>query len=461
MYKSKLKKLIDSYLFICASLIFILITVNNFNTDSTTNFFIVILFSINSIFIIMNLAKVRDYPYSLDKIFYIFNFLFMFLAALFQYSASMYPEPYMGEISDKTIIFSNISILIFMIIYSISYNLSPNIRLKKKRELKNFFNIRKVSFWGTIIAIVGMVIMVVNAGFFNLFLRGSYFESANLSPVYMLLDRITRSMAILLLTIHILYLKKYKSIYSFGYLIILVLINLVVNFPTGSPRFWAATVLLGMFLILFGNFKNAKMFIYIFIISMFLIFPMMSKFRFNVNEISWKISTDIYNSLLSGDYDAFKMLNVSIKYVLENGATFGNQLLGGLLFFVPRSLWPEKPVGSGAFVAGEQGWYFTNTSMPFIGESIINFGFIGIIIFAFFLGCIFKFLDVSYWKVHNNNNNNISYIEISYPFLIGLFFFFLRGDFLNTFAYLTGFLVPLGIIFLIDRKTQHKSNNHS
>jgi oligosaccharide repeat unit polymerase len=452
MYKSKLKKLIDSYFFICISLTFIFVTIYNFNGNFTGNNILIIgLFSINSVYILIKLAKVKDYPYSLDKIFYIFNFLFMFLAALFQYSTSKYPEPYMGEISDKTIIIANISILIFMLIYNISYSISHKVQGEKQSVTNKSINIKKVSFWGIIIALIGMAVMIVNAGFFNLFLRGSYFETANLSPVYMLLDRITRSMAIMLLVIHLLYIKKYKSIYSYGYLIVLILINLVVNFPTGSPRFWAATVLMGVFLILFGNFKNQKMFSYIFIFSMFLVFPMMSRFRSTSNEISWNISTDIYYSLLSGDYDAFKMLNVSIKYVIENGATYGSQLLGGILFFIPRSIWPNKPIGSGAFVATENGWYFTNTSMPFIGESIINFGFIGIVIFAVLLGRIFKSLDVSYWKVHNAKFN-ISYIEISYPFLIGLFFFFLRGDFLNTFAYLSGFLVPLGLIYFIDKK---------
>lgn len=66
----------------------------------------------------------------------------------------------------------------------------------------------------------------------------------------------------------------------------------------------------------------------------------------------------------------------AVEYIAENGTTNGRQLLGCFLFFIPRTIWKTKPIGSGALVAEIIGQEHTNISMPFIGEGLINFGFL-------------------------------------------------------------------------------------
>jgi len=88
----------------------------------------------------------------------------------------------------------------------------------------------------------------------------------------------------------------------------------------------------------------------------------------------------------------------AIKYSEIESITYGRQLVGALLFFVPRSIWPNKPVGSGHFVAENMlmtrySFWFTNISMPFPGEGYINFGILGIILFAFILALVSKITD--------------------------------------------------------------------
>ena len=86
------------------------------------------------------------------------------------------------------------------------------------------------------------------------------------------------------------------------------------------------------------------------------------------------------------------------KYVEEFGISWGNQLLGAILFFVPRSIWPSKPLGTGhtAIVALDQ-HYFSNVSAPLIAEGYVNFGIVGVVLFALAAGWIFRKLDSAFW----------------------------------------------------------------
>ncbi|TAN12873.1 MAG: O-antigen polysaccharide polymerase Wzy [Chitinophagaceae bacterium] len=151
----------------------------------------------------------------------------------------------------------------------------------------------------------------------------------------------------------------------------------------------------------------------------------------------------MFQAAVSGDFDAYSMFVNTIKYVHDFGVTFGLQLLGAIFFFVPRSIWPSKPVGSGALIAAKNGWLFTNVSCPLIGESYINFGLIGIIIFAIIYGIITSTLDNIYWSL--NKVNLYNYWSLVYPVLLGMFFFHLRGDMLSSTAYTVGILV-VGVI---------------
>ncbi len=143
------------------------------------------------------------------------------------------------------------------------------------------------------------------------------------------------------------------------------------------------------------------------------------------------------------------MLVRTIIYVNFHGITWGNQLLGSLLFFIPRKFWPQKPIGSGHTIATDLGWDFTNVSCPYIGEGYINFGILGVILFAITLAVLTKFGDVAYKKSVYSNSKEITIIELVYPFSIGFLFFILRGDLLSSLSYYIGFMVPVILLWLV------------
>ena len=154
---------------------------------------------------------------------------------------------------------------------------------------------------------------------------------------------------------------------------------------------------------------------------------------------------------LDGDYDAYTMFTLVVDYVSHIGVTAGNQLLGAIFFFVPRSIWPGKAVGSGYHVADTLGWSFKNLSCPLPGEGYINFGIIGIILFGVFIGRLTMKLDVLYWKSIDIKQKNIRRIDVIYPVTAMFFFFMCRGDLMSSFAYMVGYIAVWEICIQIMR----------
>ena len=153
---------------------------------------------------------------------------------------------------------------------------------------------------------------------------------------------------------------------------------------------------------------------------------------------------------MSGGYDAFSIIEGARKYVEVADFTYGYQLLGSLFFFVPRSIWVTKPIGSGAMISTFMGQSFTNISCPLIAEGYVNFGILGVILFALVTGALCTVVDRKYWE-NAPENLNFSLIKVLYPVLPPYFFFMLRGDLMSSFAYTSAYVVTFWFLFRISR----------
>ena len=117
---------------------------------------------------------------------------------------------------------------------------------------------------------------------------------------------------------------------------------------------------------------------------------------------------------------------MTVEHVGKHGIEYGRQLLLPLFFFVPRSVWPDKPVGSGYHVSLD--WPLTshNVSSPLVAEGFLNFGLPGSISFLFILGMLVRKVDLS---IEGKRHDIMTYPVYGY-FIFNLYIL-LRGD-LNT-----------------------------
>jgi len=297
--------------------------------------------------------------------------------------------------------------------------------------------------------------IIINIGFRNLFSRGTNVLQIESSPLALIISHTFRSVSVIYVAMNLLYIVKNKRIYKKTPFIIGAILMLLVNFPTATARFWMASVYLGLLLIIKRKFKNPHLFKIVIFIGILVIFPAINIFRHNTFSDAIKQGLYIPNpadAFLVGDFDSYSMLTRAVIFVDVYGITWGRQLLGNILFFIPRKIWPTKPIGSGAMMATQMDWSFTNVSCPFIGEGYINFGVIGVILFAIFIANLTASADKVYTK-SISFQNQISLLELVYPFSMGFLFFILRGDLLSSLSYYVGFMLPIMFLWLMQKFT--------
>ncbi len=230
------------------------------------------------------------------------------------------------------------------------------------------------------------------------------------------------------------------------FLVVTLLFSLVLlgNPPTGMPR-WQAAMLYLAILISFAPRVAARrnMVAWALFLGLFALFPILDLFRYFKDEIQLRFGFDW---ILAGHFDSMQ----NFARAIESGfVSWGWQLLGVFGFFIPRSVWPGKPIGSGHELAGISDLGFSNIAMNFFGEGYVNFGIIGVFVFAISLGILFGRLDSRFWQGRYNGRAS----EAIYLFLIGGTFFLVRGDLMSSFAYISSTLCSIITVrFLLTRR---------
>lgn len=186
------------------------------------------------------------------------------------------------------------------------------------------------------------------------------------------------------------------------------------------------------------------------IIALFIFFPLFSIVTHNdfglikvisgdVSLIGFLMNLSFIETFNTLHYDAWSNFMATIDYVQHYGVTYGAQLAGALLFFVPRSIWPSKPVSTGEmigeYLSNHYAMWFTNLSNPFPSEGYVNFGILGVILFAFLLALISRGVKLLFIK-------GSFYVFIAWYITIHTIFL-LRGDLMNGFAFLVGVLLAI------------------
>ena len=427
--------------FFAVIVVFCIISVeNNAPAEGFTIYSVicVITFVVNiSISIFQYIRAVKKHSFSLSGMFWLFGIVFLGIAPFVQYLSGWHPWKLLTN--DRELINDNLLILLWYFSFIIgSHNrFKFVIGTRRRSEESN----QAISHQGVIIAVITTILFSIylfaTNGLSGLFFRGLRSARVSLGSAMSLLTYHVLRNAILYNFVILLQGVKSNGKYKTSCIVCGVLF-LLTCFPTGLSRYMAGAFYLGTYIHLREKKRCGVGFAILVFLGLTLAFPVFSLFRRMTGVSSFsgfasQAKEAIVSGFLTANYDAHNMIVSAMHYTESFGYSWGRQLFGAMLFFVPRSIWPNKPIGSGAEVISALRQYsFTNISMPLVGEAFINFGIVGVVLIGILVGTISKRIDKKYWE----NDSNLSVLNTVYPFLVFYFFFLQRGDLMSSGAYL-------------------------
>ena len=424
-----------AYISIFALLLF---AISSYEADNSV---VILTFTAIILICTYQLFSQKNVIYGLSQIFYIFCLFFLGIAPLFQYLSDITlwgGEPFNDSDYIKTNILILMALVIYKYIYANTFRHKYNIRIHMSLS-NSENNVRHTS--NILIVVISLIssiyiYIIFGGNIASLLLRGEYADSDVVAAgglAYLINSFFIRPVPAICFLLFKFYNNKNKLIEIF-----LFILMILTNAPTGMPRFAVAAFYVPLAFLYIKSLRKRHNFVLMMVLAVVVIFPFLNTFR-TVAE-GQLISFDMF---LAGHFDSYQMFMrvVSTQYI-----TYGYQLLGVLLFFVPRSLWASKPIGSGYLIAHENDYYFDNLSMNFFGEGYINFGIIGVCLFAMFIGYINARLDRKYWV---ESGNSIPLFSLIFFETIGMEFAIMRGALLNIFPVLLGYILATKIIHKI------------
>ena len=393
------------------------------------------------------------------KIYYSFSYLFYGIIPYLEHSKGIYSYWGLPEASPNLLGGVNILLIILNIVVVIAYQFPygssykslqafyhpRNFLLYLNSSLNNFKYKDNFIILITLSTISTFYVLYINDfNVYNLIFRDTSYEKIKLDGV---LSQITgtfvRPIPAIVMIYYLCY-QPHNYKFKIAFLIPLCLISV---FPTGVPRFYAAAIYIPLIVLIYKKLLLGNRLSYFIIGSIFIIFPLLNNFR-RLSDEGLQLKYDI-SFLFEGHFDSY----LSIAQVIQlNFITYGRQLIGNLLFFIPRSLWDSKPTGTGyTLVRSLSEDSFANISANYYAEGYANFGFLGMFLFAIILGlCIRKIDEVFMIKLKFNKGADI--IIPFYLLLVGFIFFLMRGDLLSSISFFLGFTACIIFCSLFFRK---------
>jgi hypothetical protein len=416
-----------------------------------TNFVIVIYSIYRSFFS-------HRYNYSTYQLFYIFSLLFMGLAPMVQYKQSV--ETVGGyDISNYSYMITNIYLIVTFIlidfIYSYRQNKQNRVTEERVSKLSNC-NVKDNMKLKILLLMLSSISLVYVIYINQLDLAGIIYRDTLINRIEiennmtMILAGIIRPLSIFS------FIYYYKIGQNKTFKFILFIIAIITSFPFALTRFLIGAYWLPVIVTIFHSLEKKNVLGYVYTLGFLILFPAFEIFRaFSVylerGSLNTAFINKIFEAFSSISYDSYQ----SLAFVIQNQfITAGRQLIGVFGIFIPRSYWENKPIGSGFTVSDKFNLGWDNISMNFFGEGFVNFGVIGIIIFAIALAIAMRFLDNKYWL--KKEKNCLLYPAI-YLVILGIFAYILRGDMMGSFTSTLGVILSATLVYsmvLVSRKIQ-------
>lgn len=406
---------------------------------------------------------------SMNKVFWYFQVVFMSLAPACQYVTGYYPWRVLCSDTDMAI--AQVMVIIFILNYYLIYRsryrgyilsmgrkkVSLSMSIQKYLTTERSYGIG-IRYFLLAIGVIGFVLLIRLVGFYNLFIRSENELSIENSTINFVVRKFLTALPAIICAIFIR--EKNKTILDWTAILILFAITVCSNFPTSTTRYWMGTIFVGLILVLVLKRVESRTVDYGIIIGLLVAFPMFYIFKRSTlidvmnAGLSYGGVVDSFNTV---DFDAFAIVARSVRFVRENGITWGKQLINIVLFFIPRRIWTSKPLTTNVIIAQSQGQTFTNLSCALPAEGYVNFGWVGVLIYAFITAKTNSFFDHVFWNSSYDEKSNI--INIIYPFLCIIGLYLNRGPLQPSFIQTIALILPMVvIIFITNTKTEKASN---
>tara|TARA_B100000212_G_scaffold264948_1_gene204510 strand:- start:11094 stop:12416 length:1323 start_codon:yes stop_codon:yes gene_type:complete len=228
--------------------------------------------------------------------------------------------------------------------------------------------------------------------------------------------------------------KHEQKAFSSWNLIIVCLLMFVYFNPIRSERLSLLMLLAFIFLYLVNY--NKKFWMSSLSIGLAFIFPYLDYFRESLSDtgFSKQNSYDVISHFISGDFDAFSTIILSINYIKFNDFLFFNNFFDALFVYIPRSIWTDKPISSSFLLTNDGGIQFSSIATNYWAEGYLALGFIGVFLSLLATGILVKSIS--------EQKNSSNFIQVIYIFFTPYMIYFLRGD-LYSIAFR---LIPLIIL---------------
>lgn len=418
-------------------------------------------FAFNTLIVLVALGfALRTHPYSTHLFHLVGLLIFACVAGFYQYLTGTFPLAGPVMIFSKEIPLACVVVTLWTLSYLGGYaardRMAPRIRSSRfVRSFEKPVSVASVHF--SLIVGFFALIYLASLGLVGAFTRAAAESSLSLAssgPFYLVNQVFVRAIPLLAVAGTALAIRRSGSVLGIGLLLPMFIFDVIgvaiTNSPFAAARYWFVAVAVGMSAphLLAGRRTGVPMLLCLLLgLS---VLPSIGAARdaqtlAEVVRDYLRIDSPFEYLAHSGDVDAFGMICLTLKWMGIHGVRWGMQMLGAALFFIPRSIWPDKPIGTGAMVSGELGFDFTNLSVPIMTEPLVDFGMLGVPIVAFAFGWILASLDRSYWAPFDPAMSPTGFrrIDIIYPFWVGLILFMTRGDLLSSFGYSVGITIAM------------------